>query len=55
MKTIIDTYDSSSHSALNNKSPNQVFKDNDDQMTRHLKYLKIMSTDIKRTHREENS
>jgi hypothetical protein len=36
MKTIIDTYNSSSHSALNNKSPNQVFKDNDDQMTRHL-------------------
>jgi hypothetical protein len=36
MKTIIETYNKSSHRTLNNKSPNQVFKDNDDQMTRHL-------------------
>ena len=36
MKTIIDTYNNSSHRTLNNKSPNQVFKDNDDQMARHL-------------------
>jgi hypothetical protein len=36
MKSIIDTYSSNSHRTLNNKSPNQVFKDNDDQMTRHI-------------------
>ena len=36
MKTIIDTYNSNSHRSLGNKSPNQVFKDNDDQMARHL-------------------
>jgi hypothetical protein len=36
MKSIIDTYNSNSHRTLNNKSPNQVFKDNDDQMTRHI-------------------
>ena len=36
MKTIIDTYNNSNHRTLNNKSPNQVFKDNDDQMARHL-------------------
>jgi hypothetical protein len=36
MKTIIDTYYNSSHRTLNNKTPNQVFKDNDDQMVRHI-------------------
>jgi hypothetical protein len=36
MKSIIDTYNSNSHRTLDNKSPNQVFKDNDDQITRHL-------------------
>ena len=36
MKTIIDTYNNNSHRTLGNKTPNQVFKDNDDQMTRHL-------------------
>jgi hypothetical protein len=36
MKTIIDTYNSNSHRSLGDKSPNQVFKDNDDQMARHL-------------------
>ncbi len=36
MKLIIDTYNSNSHRTLINKSPNQVFKDNDDQMTRHI-------------------
>jgi hypothetical protein len=36
MKTIIDTYNNSSHRTLNNKTPNQVFKDNDNQMTRHI-------------------
>jgi hypothetical protein len=36
MKSIIDTYNSNSHRTLNNKTPNQVFKDNDDQITRHL-------------------
>jgi hypothetical protein len=33
MKTIIETYNNSSHRTLNNKSPNQVYKDNDNQMT----------------------
>ncbi len=32
MQSIIDTYDSNSHRILNNESPNQVFKDNDDQI-----------------------
>jgi hypothetical protein len=36
MKSIIDTYNSNGHRTLNNKSPNQVFKDNDDQITRHI-------------------
>jgi hypothetical protein len=36
MKTIIDTNNSNSHRTLDNKTPNQVFKDNDDQITRHL-------------------
>ena len=34
--TVIATYNSSSHRTLNNKSPNQVFKDNDDQVVRHI-------------------
>ncbi len=37
MKTIIETYNSNSHRSLDNKTPNQVFKDNGDQMTRHIK------------------
>ena len=36
MKSIIDTYNNNSHRTLDNKTPNQVFKDNDDQMARHL-------------------
>jgi hypothetical protein len=36
MKSIIDTYNNNSHRTLNNKSPNQVFKDNDDQTARYL-------------------
>ena len=36
MKSIIDTYNKNSHRTLKNKSPNQIFKDTDDQMTRHL-------------------
>ena len=36
IKSIIDTYNNNSHRTLDNKTPNQVFKDNDDQMTRHL-------------------
>jgi hypothetical protein len=36
MKSIIDTYNNNSHRTLGNKTPNQVFKDNDDQITRHL-------------------
>ncbi len=35
MKSIIDTYNNS-HRTLDNKASNQVFKDNDDQMTRHI-------------------
>ena len=33
---VIATYNSSSHRTLKNRSPNQVFKDNDDQIARHL-------------------
>jgi hypothetical protein len=45
MKSIIDTYNSNSHRTLGNKPPTQVFKDNDDQITRHIhdsvhKYIK---------------
>ena len=36
MKSIIDTYNNNSHRTLDNRTPNQVFKDNDDQITRHL-------------------
>jgi hypothetical protein len=36
MITIIDTYNSNSHRTLGNKTPNQVFKDNHDQITSHL-------------------
>ncbi len=36
MKSIIDTYNNNSHRTLDNKTPNQVFKDNDDQITRHI-------------------
>jgi hypothetical protein len=36
MKTIIDTYNNNNHRTLNNKTPNQIFKDNDDQIARHL-------------------
>ena len=36
IKSIIDTYNNNSHRTLSNRTPNQVFKDNDDQMTRHL-------------------
>ncbi len=32
----IYSYNSSSHRTLNNKTPDQLFKDNDDQMTRHV-------------------
>jgi hypothetical protein len=36
IKSIINTYNNNSHRTLKNKTPNEVFKDNDDQMTRHL-------------------
>ncbi len=36
MKTIEDTYNNSSHRTLNDKTPNQVFKDYDDLIARHL-------------------
>jgi hypothetical protein len=42
-KSIIDTYNSNSHGTLDNnhkslgnKNPNQVFKNSDDQITRHI-------------------
>jgi hypothetical protein len=38
MKSIIDTYNNNSHRTLDNKTPNQVFKDNEDQITRHLNH-----------------
>ena len=36
MKSIIDTYNNNSHRTLKNKTPNQVYKDNDAQTARHL-------------------
>ncbi len=36
MKSIIDAYNSKSHTTLNTKTSNQVFKDNDYQITRHI-------------------
>jgi hypothetical protein len=36
MFSIIDTYNSNSNRTLDNKIPNQVFKDNDGQMARHI-------------------
>ncbi len=33
---MIDTYNNNSHRTLGNKTPNQVFKYNDDQITRHI-------------------
>ncbi len=36
IKTIIDTYTSCNYITLNNKTPNQVFEDNDDQQERHM-------------------
>ncbi len=36
VSSVIDTYNNSSHRTLNNKTPNQVFKDNDDLIARHL-------------------
>jgi hypothetical protein len=36
MKPIIDPYNSNSHTPLDNKTPKQVFKDNDDQIARHI-------------------
>ncbi len=35
IKSIIETYNNNSHRTLDNKTPNEVYKDNDDQMTRH--------------------
>ena len=36
ISSVIATYNSSSHRTLKNRSPNQVFKDNDDQVVRHI-------------------
>ena len=36
MKTVINTYNNNSNRALNNKTPNQVFENNDDQIARHI-------------------
>ncbi len=37
MKSIIDTYNNNNNNnrTLDNKTPSQVFKDNDDPITRH--------------------
>jgi transposase InsO family protein len=34
--SVIETYNNNSHRTLKNKTPNQVYKDNDDQTARHL-------------------
>ena len=34
--SVIETYNNSSHRTLKNKTPNEVYKDNDDQTARHL-------------------
>ena len=36
MKSVIDTYNDSSHRGLNNKTPNEVYKNHDNQLARHL-------------------
>jgi hypothetical protein len=36
MTSVIDTYNESSHRTLKNKTPNEVFKNQDDQLARHL-------------------
>ena len=36
MKSIVETYNSINHRTLNNKTPNEVFDDYDNQTTRHL-------------------
>ena len=36
MSSVIDTYNNSSHRTLNNKTPNQVYKDIDNQISRHV-------------------
>ncbi len=36
VSSVIDTYNNNSHRTLNNKTPNEVFKDNDDQLARYL-------------------
>jgi hypothetical protein len=36
MKSSFDTYNNNNHRTLDNKTPNQVFKDNNDQMARHI-------------------
>ena len=50
MKSIIDTYNNNSHRTLDNKTPNQVFKDNDDQITRHIMTVSIINKYIKQFH-----
>jgi hypothetical protein len=39
IKDVMKSYNNNSHRTLKNKAPNQVFKDNDDQITRHIKLL----------------
>jgi hypothetical protein len=36
MKSNIDTYNDNSHRTLNNNTPNQIFRDNDVHMARHI-------------------
>ena len=36
MKSVIDTYNDSSHRGLNNQTPNEVYNNHDNQLARHL-------------------
>jgi hypothetical protein len=36
ISSVVDTYNNSSHRTLNNKTPNQVYKDIDNQLSRHI-------------------
>ena len=36
MKTVIETYNDSSHRGLKNKTPNEVYNNHDNQLARHL-------------------
>jgi hypothetical protein len=51
MKSIIDTYCGNRHRTLDNKTPNQAFKDNDDQIARHIYMIvSVINKDVKQFH-----